>query len=284
MFDAIDHVIIAVRDLDAAARDYSSLLGRQPFWRGQHPRLGTANVLFALENTSVELLAAAGPGPVSTRLQDRLDGLGEGLFALAFATADARACADRLRSRQFEASAPIAGEGHAVNGDAVRRWQSVYLPEEQTRGTPLFAIEREEPETVPQSSEVPPDTVSRLDHIVLLSPDADACIALYRDGFGLRLALDRTFEERGVRLLFFRVGGTTLEVGSALAGKPEATDRLWGLAYGVENIDQARNRLSADGFEVSEVHPGRKRGTRVCTVRSATHGVATLLIAPDEGS
>ena len=35
-----------------------------------------------------------------------------------------------------------------------------------------------------------------------------------------RLALDRTFPERGLRLLFFRPGGVTLEVAAALTPPP----------------------------------------------------------------
>jgi len=37
----------------------------------------------------------------------------------------------------------------------------------------------------------------------------------------------------------------------------------------------------SSGFEVSEVRVGNKPGTLVCTVRSGTHGVPTLLIGPD---
>ena len=51
-----------------------------------------------------------------------------------------------------------------------------------------------------------------------MSPDIEAARALYGDGLGLRLALDRSFEAWGVRLLFFRVGGLTVEVAAPLPG------------------------------------------------------------------
>ena len=38
--------------------------------------------------------------------------------------------------------------------------------------------------------------------------------------------------------------------------------------------------LAKQGFDVSEVRAGRKPGTRVFTVRSETHGVATLCLEP----
>ena len=57
MTTTIDHIIIAVPDLTEASNDYSALLGRAPSWRGAHPDYGTANTLFKLDNTYIELLA-----------------------------------------------------------------------------------------------------------------------------------------------------------------------------------------------------------------------------------
>ena len=33
----VDHIIIAVQDLDQASQDYALMLGRAPSWRGTHP-------------------------------------------------------------------------------------------------------------------------------------------------------------------------------------------------------------------------------------------------------
>ncbi len=55
-------------------------------------------------------------------------------------------------------------------------------------------------------------------------------------------------------------------------------DRLWGLSWRVADIDVTRTRLVSSGIDVSEVRPGRKPGTRVLTVRSATCGIPTLLV------
>jgi len=45
-----------------------------------------------------------------------------------------------------------------------------------------------------------------------------------------------------------------------------------------------RTRLLDDGFDVSTVRDGNKRGTLVATVRAGTEGVPTLLIEalPDD--
>ena len=58
MINAVDHIIIAVEDLDKATKDYELLLGCSPVWMGEHKAYGTANSLFNFENTYLELLSA----------------------------------------------------------------------------------------------------------------------------------------------------------------------------------------------------------------------------------
>jgi catechol 2,3-dioxygenase-like lactoylglutathione lyase family enzyme len=134
-----------------------------------------------------------------------------------------------------------------------------------------------------QRGEIDPrSTLSGLDHVVVFSEDIDATRDFYADRLGIRLALDRSFEKRGVRLLFFRIGGVTLEIGGRLAAepKPDSIDRFGGLAWQVADIDATQSRLRADRFDVSEIRDGNKPGTRVCTVRDPVHSVPTLLIEP----
>ena len=287
LLHSLDHAVIAVRDLAAAAEGYAALLGRPPSWRGVHPGVGTANALFRLENTYLELLAPEGEGALGRRLADVLAEQGEGLVALAFGTDDAELCAQRLRAAGLAASDPSEGEGHDVESGARRRWRNAWLPPDATRGLWLFAIEHldaadalalREPAAAPEAA------VSALDHVVVASTDLEASRSLYGAGLGLRLALDRSFEARGLRMLFFRVGGVTVEVVGRLgelgvAPEPSTRDRFGGLAWRVSDAEAARERLAAAGFDISEVRPGAKPGTRVCTVRRETWGVPTLLIS-----
>jgi catechol 2,3-dioxygenase-like lactoylglutathione lyase family enzyme len=286
---SLDHAVIAVRDLAVATERYAALLGRPPSWRGVHPGFGTANSLFRLENCYLELLAVQGSGPLGERIAGAIDAAGEGLVALAFGTDDADACAGALRARGIDASEPQEGEGGEAETGALRRWRSVGLPTAATRGLVLFAIEHRSsdaalPIRVPDAA--PESAVSALDHVVVSSSDLEAARELYGRGLGLRLALERRFEARALRILFFRVGGVTVELVGALDGRgdPEAPDRFGGLAYRVADADAARGRLAEAGFDVSRVRPGAKLGTRVCTVRRETCGVPTLLIEPSLGS
>jgi catechol 2,3-dioxygenase-like lactoylglutathione lyase family enzyme len=125
------------------------------------------------------------------------------------------------------------------------------------------------------------DAIIAIDHIVIHSPDLERAIALWRDRLGLRLALDRAFPARGLRMGFFRSRGMTLEIVSPWPPPPERTgsDRLYGLAYQVADLPVCRERLLRAGVAVSPIRPGHKAGTSVASVRSGTADVPTLLIA-----
>ena len=284
-FTALDHVLLLVADLEAATHTYARLLGRTPSWQGTHPGLGTANVLFRLDNCYVELLSPVGPGAVGDALRARLAARGEGPLGFALATADAEACARALRARGLAAADPAPGLGHDEPSGAWRRWQRVPLPGESARGILVFGIEHQSPpEMLPLGSSLgaPEAGISGIDHVVVRSEAPDAAIAFYGGQLGLRLALDRTFPDWGARLLFFRVGGITIEVAAPAkpVPAPAAEDSFWGVSWRVPDVAAARERLLEAGFDVSTLRTGRKPGTQVCTVRGPTHGVATLLLEP----
>ncbi|QUR66764.1 VOC family protein [Mycobacterium spongiae] len=286
MFDALDHVILAVRDLEDATRHYATLLSRSPSWRGDHPGWGTANVLFRLNNTYIELITPYGDGPLGRTVATQLDRRGEGPMGLAFATSDLDTAHAQLAANGLEPSPVAPGLGRDTDTGQVRRWRSVLLPDTRTRGVLMIAIEHESPDRLPEAQPVGSKDaiVSGIDHVVVHTSDADAAIALYHEGLGLRLALDRNFPDWAMRLVFLRVGAVTVEIAQPLrdAQLPARTDQIWGLSWNVPSADAARTRLAAAGLDVSEVRPGHKPGTRVATVKSGTCGVPTLLIEAAE--
>jgi len=289
VLDTLDHIVIAVDDLSAAERTAVTLLGRSPSWSGSHPTFGTRNVIFRLSNTYVELLAPEGEGALADALRERLGEKGPGLHALALGTRDAAAAAKALREAGLSASDPIPGIAQDGPSGAWRRFQNVVLPPSETYGVGLFVIEHlTEPELLPPALPIGEESavMSGVDHVVVMTDAPDRAIALYGDRLGIRLALDRTFEKRGVRLVFFRIGGVTIELAASLRkdsdlGRADgADDRLWGLAYQVGDIERAHRRLSEAGLDVTSIREGNKPGTRVFTVKGEPLGVATLVIEP----
>ncbi len=282
----LDHVVIAVRDLDGATKDYATLLGRHPSWRGSHPTYGTRNTLFRIDNTYVELLSLGQRknGRWAGELSRFLD-KGEGLYSLALGTEDVDGAARRLRDSLLPVQDPQNGDGVDELTSNQRTWRNALVPVNATNGVRIFFIEhRSMPQMLPMA---PISTeggahVGRMDHAVILSRDIEASRKLWGDVLGARMALDRTFPERNTRIVFFRLGDITVEISGGAQqteegiGKP---DRLWGVAWGVENVTATVARLRAANVEVSDPRMGVKPGTLVATAKGAhTHGVATLLI------
>lgn len=118
-----------------------------------------------------------------------------------------------------------------------------------------------------------------VDHVVLRTDDARACIELFSGELGVRLALDKTAPEWGGRMLFFRAGKLTLEV---IESDTETSggNFLWGLAYQCEDLVDLAGKLGGRGVAVSGIREGRKPGTLVATIKSHCLDIPTLLIQP----
>ena len=276
MLDSLDHIIIAVEDLSIAIENYTKLLGFPPTWRGVHPGQGTENALFPLDNLYVELLASNGEEPGSDMIRSFLELNGEGLSGIALGTSDIEAAKNKLVGMEINVGNLIAGEGKDEDSRKIRTWKNLFLPFSLTRGIFTFLIQHEEG-SLPTHKEKIDSQVNRLDHVVINTNDPEGLISLYRDTYGIRLALDQTVEKWGGRMLFFRLNHTTLEIIGKEDNK-EPQDSLWGLAWVVKDIKATYDRLISEDLEVSEVIDGRKPNTLVSTVKSHTCNIPTLLI------
>ena len=276
MLDSLDHIIIAVEDLSIAIENYTKLLGFPPTWRGEHPGQGTENALFPLDNLYVELLASNGEGPGSDMIKGFLELNGEGLSGIALGTSDIQAAKNKLDGMEIDVGNLIEGEGKDEDSREIRTWKNLFLPFSLTRGVFTFLIQHEEG-SLPTHKEKVDSQVNKLDHVVINTNDPEGLISLYRDTYGIRLALDQTVEKWGGRMLFFRLNHTTLEVIGKEDSK-EPQDSLWGLAWVVKDIKATYDRLTSTGVEVSEVKDGRKPNTLVATVKSHTCNIPTLFI------
>lgn len=272
MFTRFDHVTIVVADVEAAVARYAALLGGEPSWRGEHRELGTRAALFGLSNALIEIVGPLPDAPESEGMRDLLAARGEGMYAIAFGTDDAAQTFAQLRERGVRVAPPAEGEA-ADGAGGTRRYRTLELSPRATRGVSVLGVERSDTDALRAKVE---DSAAfhALDHVVLRTSAPDAAIALYGEGLGVRLALDKELGK--TRMLFFRVGGVTLEVvHDPSLGEQDA---FYGVAYRVEDIDAAHARLGRLGFALGEVKSGNKPGTRVFTVRDGTAGVPTLVI------
>ena len=240
MITTLDHLIIAVDDLDKAEKDYTKIFGTQPVWKGEHKELGTTNSLFNFQNTYFELLSASGEGLGAMLVQQALQESGEGLIGMVLGTDNIEEATQTLK-KSFLISEPGAGTGTNFNSDDVRKWKNLFLPPELTRGIFSFIIQHTHG-LLPTHDLKNSATIDKLDHLVINTNDADGFLEIYKDIFGIRLALDKHIEHWNKRMLFFRLNQTTLEV---VEKKDDLAphDSLWGLAWSVADIDEAHKRL-----------------------------------------
>ncbi len=277
MISGLDHIVLLCPEIETGTSVYSALLGRSPDWRAVTDD-GIATTLFQLGNTALELVAPHGQAPGAAHLHDRIAADGPGLKSLAFRADDLAAC-HRLLGRLALAPTGIE-EGTSLSATGARRsWRRFRCPPDKTAGVRWFFVAPKDGTLEP--AEVPLGHVHALDHLVINTPSPDRAMALYGAKLGLRLALDRSAPEWGVRLIFFRTGGLTLEIAHRLgkAEDPESPDSFWGLTWRVGDIRAAHDRLVAAGFNVSDVRTGRRAGTDVFTVRDGTLNVPTLFIS-----
>ena len=276
MFTHLDHLIVAVDDLEAAAENYQKLFGMKPVWSGEHKELGTSNALFAFKNTYFELLSATGEGLGADLVNHYLNQSGEGLIGIVFATDDIKKAKSSLEEQGFNMPDISSGEGINSSDQQVRRWKNLFLPPELSRGLFSFIIEHTEG-ALPSPMAYEPSSPHSLDHVVINTNDADSFIDIYKDAFGIRLALDKTIEHWKKRMLFFRLSKTTIEVIEE-QNDQETADTLWGLAWNVASIEETHKRLLGEGVDITPIKKGIKDKTLVATINSHTHNVPTLLI------
>jgi catechol 2,3-dioxygenase-like lactoylglutathione lyase family enzyme len=273
VIEALNHIAIAVRDLDRAASAFGALLGRRADWREE--AAGARHTWFQLSNMAIDLVQPDGAGESGDRVRAQIEAHGEGLWGLAFAVLDLDETSRVLGRR----GAPVGEAAALLSTDA---WRLAFVDPAATHGVSIALAERAgKVELKPAAS----DAVQALDHVVINTPNPDRAVALYGARLGLDFRLDRSNPQWGSRLMFFRCGGAVVEIGSRLGAEAiDGPDKLSGLAWRVTNPEAAQARIAKAGFDVSEVRSGRKPGTKVFTVRSGVPGAPTLMLSAEPAS
>ena len=275
MISSVDHIIIAVKDLDQAISNYKKILGITPCWKGKHIKLGTKNALFNFENTYLELLSPCDAGPGSELINTLVAEKGDHLAGIVLGTHNIEYAKEALNKNGHVVEIS-SGEAISEKDGKIRQWKNIFLPNPLSRDLFVFIIEHTEG-SLKKHENQDPSKVKKLDHVVINTQDADSFISIYRDIYKIRLALDKTIEHWKRRMLFFRINATTIEVIED-KDKKESADELWGLAWEVDSIEDAHKRLVRNDVEVTPIKEGLKTGTLVATIKSHTCKVPTLLI------
>jgi hypothetical protein len=148
MLTGIDHLVVAVRSVEAAAGVMGRDLGLEVTGGGRHEAMGTYNRLAFLGDTYVELIGvfdrdlvlSSGSFAVARAVLDRLESGGDGLATYALAVDDAAAEVDRLQAAGSPIGGPVPGSRRRPDGEVVR-WTCAFP--ELGPDRPPFLIEHE---------------------------------------------------------------------------------------------------------------------------------------------
>jgi methylmalonyl-CoA/ethylmalonyl-CoA epimerase len=93
MLEKIDHIGIAVPDIDAAVEEYRTLFGVEPSHREVVESDGVETVMFEVGESRIELLGVAGR---SSQIANFLEKRGGGIHHVAYGVQDVQETLDRL--------------------------------------------------------------------------------------------------------------------------------------------------------------------------------------------
>jgi methylmalonyl-CoA/ethylmalonyl-CoA epimerase len=94
----VEHIGIAVKDMEAAEKLFSSLFNSQPYKRETIPSEFVETSFFKINQTKIELLEATSPDSAIARFIEKK---GEGFHHIAFEVEDILAEMERLKAEGF---------------------------------------------------------------------------------------------------------------------------------------------------------------------------------------
>ncbi len=277
--EGLDHIVVMVKDLDAAADQWREL-GFTLSPRGTHSaHLGTGNYTIMFDTDYVELLGVLQDTPLNASSREFLQRRGEGMERAAFTTHNAAEGVAALKARGIDASGPVEfsrpvdlpNGGHGEAAFSVFHWPADARPADMR----IFACQHHTRNTVwiPELQSHPNTAVgiARLE-IVTAQPDAAARqLAELIDGTpepcedGMRVP---TAPGRGV--FEFMTADAFKSRHPPLAGSKLPAEGVAALVCRVSDLDAAARCIGGDST---------RQGNMVTAAADRANGVALVFEA-----
>ena len=184
--DGVDHLIVGVRDLDAARQAYARL-GFNLTPRGRHVGWGTANYCIMFPDDYLELLGIVDPAKFTNGL-DRLLDEREGLLGIVFSSNDPDATAAGWQAAGLRPDGPKdLGRllEHGGGDGQMLRFSNIYPAGDETAGLSFFACHHLTPALLRRPEWLAhPNGATGIRSVTWLVPDAAPVVAVLAKLFG----------------------------------------------------------------------------------------------------
>jgi catechol 2,3-dioxygenase-like lactoylglutathione lyase family enzyme len=274
-----DHLVIGVRDLDAATRHYQHL-GFDVRFGGRHTGRGTHNALIRFGLDYIELLSvydeaeARASGLRGEVILQALRDRDEVFLGYALATAHIEEEADRFRGSELLVDEPFAMHRARPDGH-ILSWR-LFIPGGNSWRRPWpFIIQWDEPDSQRLLLEQPgihPNGATAWTRAAVAVHDLESAIDLYQRRLGLELVRQDKFTRLSARRATFKIGASNIDLLTPESAGPtqqtlvEIGEGLLEVNLAVKDLHQTRSFLAQRNisFELDAAGPG------------------TLLISPQE--
>jgi catechol 2,3-dioxygenase-like lactoylglutathione lyase family enzyme len=259
----LDHVVIAVRNLDEAAKTYRKF-GFTLTPRGLHEGKGTGNHCIMFGKTYVELLGVVDATGAEGRLAQRVKARGEGGIAIAYGADDADKTCAALRAAGIDAEDPN-DLSRPLDLDGKRemvRFRNVSMPSLNLPETMQFVCTHVTPELTRARREwqLHPNGATGVAKIIVAHDKPQDTAAEFKVLFGTNGELGNATIEIRTRAEIEKHAGT-----DALKGAP--TIGIVGLRIRVNELDAVAAMLDMGRIPHSEANH------RLIVPANAAHGV-----------
>jgi len=276
MLTRVQNIFLATKNIVETSQKFSIFFGGKPNFIGQSGNLGIDIISFGLHETNICLISPKSSGIWFEILNNFLKNKGEGIFGINFSSDDFDNDYNNFAKNDLKLSDKIESSFEGDNDNQIK-FSFFNISDKAVESLNIFVSNEMDFQKNLENSY---NNVSKVNQLVIQTETPDSIKDIFERKLGIRLALDKTFKEWAGRMLFFRLGGVTLEV---IEGKDiKQNSKYFGIGWHAENYNKCYNDLVNDGFSLSEIRKGRKEGTLVSTIKEPILNIPTILIGLEE--
>ena len=276
MLTRVQNIFLATKNIEETSRKFSTFFRGNPNFEGSSENLGVHITVFGLDKTNICLISPMNSGIWFKPLTNFLREKGEGIFGLNFSSDDIDNDYKNFKINDLKVSSRFNSAFQENTNDTID-FNFFNIVNESVSNLNI-SISNEI--NFLSSRKIITDGISKVNQLVIQTKFPEIIKDIFEEKLNIRLALDKTFKEWAGRMLFFRLGGVTLEI---IEGRDlNHNCGYFGIGWHTDNYSNCYKRLIEDGFGFSEIRKGRKKGTLVSTLKEPMLNIPTILIGLEE--